>query len=191
MDDDSSGSESFIRNIAKTVLIAALVAFILRIFVLQTVRVEGRSMEPALRSGEIIFVNKLVYHFKAPSQGDIIIFYPPIKSLNRYPYIKRVIGVEGQVVSIKANSDHSEAIFIDGRELEEPYLKKTPHSFVINKWKLGKGEVFVLGDNRNNSSDSRWWGPINEKSIIGKASLVWWPLCRFRFLRGEEEINGD
>jgi signal peptidase I len=159
------------RDLVFALMIAALVV----VFVVQPVKVEGTSMLPRLHDGERIFVNKLIYYAEygwAPKieRGDIVVFwYPndPSKS-----YIKRVIGLPGEVVEVREGT-----VFINGAVLEEKYLDPgenaagatlTPKEVTLNYY-------FVMGDNRDNSSDSRSWGLVPKKYIYGKALLRYWP----------------
>jgi signal peptidase I len=159
------------RDLVFALMIAALVV----VFVVQPVKVEGTSMLPRLHDGERIFVNKLIYYAEygwAPKieRGDIVVFwYPndPSKS-----YIKRVIGLPGEIVEVREGT-----VFINGAVLEEKYLDPgenaagatlTPQEVKLNYY-------FVMGDNRDNSSDSRSWGLVPKKYIYGKALLRYWP----------------
>jgi signal peptidase I len=131
------------------------------------VRVESISMEPNLYEGEFVVVNRLAYRWAAPQRGDIIVFYFPENPKKRY--IKRVIGIEGDVVSASDGQ-----ISVNGIPLYEPYLASAPS--YSGEWQVGEGELFVLGDNRNNSNDSKSWGNLKLDAVIGKAIFIYWPL---------------
>ena len=160
-----------LRDLVFALMIAALVV----VFVVQPVKVEGTSMLPRLHDGERIFVNKLIYYDEyrwAPKieRGDIVVFwYPndPTKS-----YIKRVIGLPGEIVEVREGT-----VYINGSVLEEKYLdpgeNTSPATLSAVKVKLNY--YFVMGDNRDNSSDSRSWGLVPKKYIYGKALLRYWP----------------
>lgn len=151
----------------------ALIAFLLFIvvnLVTARIRVEGISMEPSLHDGEFVVVNKLAYRWQEPERGDIIVFYFPSDPRRRF--IKRVIGLPGDTVTIRDGQ-----VLINGSILEEPYLDEEPQYH--GEWRIAPIEVFVLGDNRNNSSDSQNWGPLDINEIIGKAMLVYWPMDTF------------
>jgi signal peptidase I len=131
------------------------------------VRVEGISMEPNLYDGEFIVVNRLAYRWAIPERGDIIVFYFPENPKKRY--IKRVIGIEGDIISASEGQ-----IFVNGNPLYEPYLASAPS--YSGEWQIGSDELFVLGDNRNNSNDSKSWGNLKLDAVIGKAIFIYWPL---------------
>jgi len=162
-----------------------LVVFVLfGVFVVQPVVVEGTSMVPELHDGERLLVNKLVY-YKIQSiswghlqRGDIVVFwYPndPDKS-----YVKRIIGLPGETVEVRDGH-----VYIDGSELQESYLD-AEHNHALHDNSVTKVEehhYFVMGDNRDNSSDSRYWGLVPEKYIYGKAFFRYWKPEDIGFLR--------
>src|ERR671932_1204320 len=174
------------RLLLRDLVFALLVAALFVVFVVQPVKVEGTSMLPRLHDGERIFVNKLIYYHLPPvERGDIVVFwYPddPSKS-----YIKRVIGLPGETVQMRAGR-----IFVNGKELQEPYLENSlnvaggdePPTYVKPHY------YFVMGDNRDNSSDSRSWGLVPEKYIYGKALFRYWPLSKVSIIRHETEYPG-
>jgi signal peptidase I len=115
---------------------------------------------------------RIVYPFHPPERGDIVVFDPPVQSGK--PYIKRVIGLPGERISVGQDG----YVYIDGQRLREPYIRGgiTECSTSTCQWTVPEGSVFVMGDNRQNSSDSRILGPIDVDDIIGKAWLTYWPL---------------
>jgi signal peptidase I len=156
---------SLLGEVLQTVLIA-LGLFLVVNLVTARIRVEGNSMEPSLHDGEFVVVNRLSLAWEDPSRGDIVVFHFPLDPTRRY--IKRVIGVPGDSVSVQEGE-----VFINGIKLDEPYIAAPP--LYTGEWAVGDGEVFVLGDNRNESSDSQNWGNLSQNAIIGKAVLVYWP----------------
>lgn len=130
------------------------------------IRVDGDSMDPTLVTGEYLIVNRLSYRFASPQRGDIIVFYPPPNPNEEY--IKRIIGLPGDVVEVKGGH-----VYVNGQLLNEPYLTVNTNS--PGTWQVPTGQLFVLGDNRNNSSDSREWGSVSMDKVVGKAILVYWP----------------
>ncbi len=130
------------------------------------VRVESISMEPNLYEGEFVVVNRLAYRWGSPQRGDIIVFNFPNNPQKRY--IKRIIGVEGDVVSVTDGQ-----VFVNDLPLYEPYLASAPT--YVGEWEIGPGELFVLGDNRNNSNDSKNWGTLKMDAVVGKAIFIYWP----------------
>jgi len=130
------------------------------------IRVDGSSMEPTLRTGEYVIVNKLAYKLGSPRIGDVVVFrYPRNPSQE---YIKRIIGLPGDQVKITRGR-----VYVNGEMLDEPYLAYPP-SYQGN-WSVSDSQLFVLGDNRNNSSDSHNWGMVPMENVIGKAVLIYWP----------------
>jgi signal peptidase I len=155
-----------LRELFQTAIIAILL-FIAINLVTTRIRVEGISMEPSLHNDQFLVVNRLAYRWKEPKRGDIIVFRFPSDPKRRF--IKRVIGLPGDVVAV-----HDGQLYINGLALDEPYITEAPR--YQGDWRLSPYEVFVLGDNRNNSSDSQNWGPLHIDEIIGKAVFVYWPL---------------
>jgi signal peptidase I len=156
----------FLTDLLETLLIAG-VLFLGVNLATARVRVESLSMQPNLFEGEFVVVNKLAYRWTEPERGDIVVFRFPLNPEKRY--IKRLIGLEGDFVEARDGS-----IFINGEALDEPYLAAAPN--YTGEWTLSPGQVFVLGDNRNNSNDSKNWGPLDMSEIIGKAVLIYWPM---------------
>jgi signal peptidase I len=124
-------------------------------------------MDPSLQDGQFVVVNKLAYALQDPQRGDIIVFNFPLNPERRF--IKRIIGLPGDHVQVQEGQ-----VFIDGKLQNEPY-RAVPPAY-NDQWDVGLNEVFVLGDNRNNSSDSQNWGALALEDIIGKAFLVYWPM---------------
>ena len=187
-------SRSAVWELVETLLLALIIFVGVRSVILNY-RVDGMSMEPNLHNGEMLIVNrreyshvdvaKLVdwipgvhvtagtswYPFRPPQRGDIIVFMPP--GVSSEPYIKRIIGLPGDQISI-----HDGGVYVNGNRLNEAYLRSDTTWRGIagdNTYTVQPGNVFVLGDNRNNSSDSRVFGEVPIGSIIGKAWLAYWP----------------
>lgn len=145
-----------------SIVVALAIAFFLREYVFTIVRVDGPSMQPTLEDSDILFVNRFMYE---PENGDIIIFHPITNS--EIAYVKRVIAVEGQEVYI---DPYDGTVYVDDVELKEDYIK-APIENVGGKtypMVIPPDHVFVLGDNRNNSTDSRNLGPVSNESVMGK-----------------------
>ena len=163
------------RLLLRDLVFALMLASLVVVFIVQPVKVEGTSMLPRLHDGERIFVNKLIYYDEyrwAPKieRGDIVVFwYPndPSKS-----YIKRVIGLPGETVEVRAGT-----VYINGSMLEEKYLdpRENVSTAILAPTQVKLNYYFVMGDNRDNSSDSRNWGLVPKKYIYGKALLRYWP----------------
>ena len=130
------------------------------------VRVDGFSMMPTLQDGEFVLVNKMAYHIGSPTRGDIIVFQSTTE--RNLDLIKRVIGLPGDHIVIGGGK-----VTINGQTLNEPYIAAAPN--YPGEWKVPDGYWFVLGDNRNDSSDSHVWGYLPIQNVIGKALLIYWP----------------
>jgi signal peptidase I len=152
------------------ILLIAGVLFLVVNLLTARVRVESISMQPNLNEGEFVVVNRLAYRWEEPQRGDIIVFRFPGNQEKRY--IKRVIGLDGDLISIQEGQ-----VSVNGTILEEPYIAAAP--IYEGEWIVEPNKVFVLGDNRNNSNDSKNWGTLEEEAIIGKAIFVYWPPTEF------------
>lgn len=156
-----------LREVVITVIIAAAVFALLRLTV-QSYTVVMSSMEPTFQQGDCIMVSKVSYRSTGPERGDVIVFDPPFDS--RFPFIKRVIGLPGETVEIQDGK-----VSINGTPLEEDeYIAGQP-SYTMSATKIPEDEYFVLGDNRNNSTDSSKGWTVPRDNIIGKAWFAYWP----------------
>lgn len=160
------GVKSSLREVVETVLLTLLIFLAIRTLI-QNFRIEGTSMEPNLHDGQYLIINKFVYYLHPPERGDVVVFHYP-RNPSR-DFIKRVIGLPGETVEIR-----EEHVFVDGEKLEEWYALYTGE-YSWGARHLGEDEYFVLGDNRNSSSDSHNWGPLPRDAIIGKAWVSYWP----------------
>ncbi len=173
---------SFAWETAKIVIISLLIIIPIRYFLFQPFFVRGASMEPNFENGEYLIIDEISYRFNQPQRKEVIIFKYP-KDPSQY-YIKRIIGLPNEVINIEGGKI---TIFNEqnptGFVLEEPYLsqenKFTSGDLEIS---LDENDYFVLGDNRQASSDSRRWGPVPEHYIIGQARIRAWPLSRAKIL---------
>jgi signal peptidase I len=156
-----------------------LAAFIIT-FIAQSFVVEGSSMEPSLHNRERLLVNKLVYRFRKPEYGDVVVFRYPANPKRRF--IKRVIGVPGDEVEVRDGF-----VIVNGMTLDEDYTMDLTYGYFGPKT-VPDGHYFVLGDNRNNSDDSRYpdVGFVPMANIVGKASFIWWPPRRISLVRNPE-----
>ncbi|MFW6022776.1 MAG: signal peptidase I [Halanaerobiaceae bacterium] len=169
-----------VKEFIQSLIIAGVLAFFIITFVAQSFVVDGQSMEPTLHNGERLFVNKFIYRFHSPERFDIVVFNP--RGVSGTRYIKRVIGLPGETVHI------SDGItYINGEPLDEDYIKE-PVRGDYGPYQVPEGNVFVMGDNRNHSADSRlsYVGYVDYDSISGKAFWVYWPLNKIRIIRHEE-----
>jgi signal peptidase I len=170
---------------AVIVVLAVVVAVVVRAFVFQTFFVPSTSMYPTLQPGDRIVVDKLSYHLHAVHRGDIVVFSrPPAENCGGPPVpdlVKRVIGLSGETIAAR-----DDQIYIDGKVLPQPWLPKatansTPRTLNFGPLKVPQGDYFMMGDNRMDSCDSRSWGPIKGSSIVGRVVLRIWPVSRFHF----------
>ena len=160
-----SGAVKFLVEILETLLWVVLL-YVLISLVSARIRVDGNSMEPNFSNGELVLINKLAYRLGEPERGDIIVFHYPVDPSQEF--IKRVVGLPGDQVHIEKGS-----IYINGLLLEEPYISYRFDYW--GDWTVEEGQLFVLGDNRNNSLDSHNWGTVPLDYVIGKALFVYWP----------------
>ncbi|MFN3188471.1 MAG: signal peptidase I [Candidatus Paceibacteria bacterium] len=163
-------------------LIALLIVVPIRMFIAQPFIVSGASMEETFHSGEYLIVDQASYYFQSPKRGDVVIFRYP-RDPSKF-FIKRVIGIPGDTVTITDNTVHiSNEEFPEGYVLEESYITSMHQRTTITE-ELGAGEYFVMGDNRDQSSDSRAWGVLEEDKIVGRALLRLFPPQSFEYMPG-------
>jgi signal peptidase I len=176
---------------AAVIVVAALVlAVVLRTFVVQTFYIPSGSMEPTLQIGDRILVNKLSYHLHGVHRGDIVVFERPANENCGGPavndLVKRVIGMPGDTLTL-----HNGYVVVDGKQLDETWLPKVdqgqtteqgnPPYNLSKAFKVPTGEYFLMGDNRTESCDSRYWGPISKSLIVGRVVVRVWPLSHITF----------
>ncbi len=163
------------RELIETVVFALIIALLVRTFVVQAFWIPTGSMIPTLKPGDRVLVCKFWYYFKEPKRGQIVVF--------KFPYgdskdlIKRLIGLPGDVIEMKDG-----IVYINGKELKEDYVVYRDN-FNMKPVKVPPGKYFFLGDNRPNSNDSRYWGFVPKKDLIGPAFFRYWPISRIGLLR--------
>lgn len=165
----------------KALLIAFGLAFLVRTFLFTPIIVDGPSMQSTLHDRDQMIVNKFLYNFNEPERFDIVVFH----ANDQKDFIKRVIALPGEHVAYKDN-----ILYINGQPIEEKFFHDMDvwtYDFELeeltgNYSTVPEGHVFVLGDNRTNSTDSRLLGPIPMDQIVGKASVIYWPFDRFEFI---------
>lgn len=164
---------SAIKEILVTLILAVLIAVVLKCFILDSCKILSESMADTLNTGDRVIVFKLSYLFEDPERGDIIIFDPPNEMDQGKDFIKRIIAVPGEVVEIRSG----EGVYINGVLLEEPYIKEIPE-YDFGPVTVPAESLFVLGDNRNRSADSHYWSYpfISFDDVDGKALLQYFPL---------------
>jgi signal peptidase I len=172
---------------------AILIVLALKAWVVNPYRIPSSSMEPTLhcarpaqgceaRFSDRVLANRFIYHFRDPKRGEIIVFKTPGPNPvcnDGHPgetFVKRLIGLPGETVSEKDGF-----VYIDGHPLQEPYVQGQRRDHQSGTWKVPKGEYFFMGDNRNESCDSRTWGAVPRKDLIGEVFFVYWPPNRIGF----------
>jgi len=184
-----------IREWGESIIIALILALLIRTFVVQAFKIPSGSMIPTFEIGDRIFVNKFLYGaripltdirlpaVRQPVRGDIIVFVSP--ETPKKDFVKRLIAFGGETVEIRNGR-----IYIDGQEIEEPLSIRS--NYYYNRGDYGgedravtvpEGYLFALGDNSSNSRDSRYWGFVPKKNLIGKAELIYWPPQRIRLIK--------
>ncbi len=170
-------------EIVETLVLTLLIFFVIQTFVAQPYRVEQMSMEHTLEPDQYVLVDKLTPRFDDYSRGDVVVFQPPpawVEGTAGTPFIKRVIGVPGDVIVVKDGQ-----VWVNGTALVEPYTydnQPTTAQAEPATWTVGPGQLFVMGDHRAASADSRSFGPIEKSAVIGRAWLRYWPLSTFGIL---------
>jgi len=187
----STDSMKSFRETIEAIVIALLLAFVIRAFVVQAFKIPSGSMLETLQIGDHLLVTKFAYDIRLPSnvfldttdgkvlyqtgdpeRGDIIVFKFPEDE--KKDFIKRVIGLPGETIEIK-----DKVVFIDGTPIDEPYVHHTKYTIQpirdnFGPYTIPEDNVFVMGDNREGSYDSRWWGPVKREKIVGKALVIYW-----------------
>ncbi|TSC93878.1 MAG: signal peptidase I [Candidatus Berkelbacteria bacterium Athens1014_28] len=162
----------FVFDFARWLVVFILLLVLCNYFLISIFIVDGASMDPMLKTGEIGVLNKYIYIIDNPKRGDIVVVkYPGDPEKRRY--VKRVIGLPGEKVKV-----YSGLVYVDGKVLKENYLAEYVWSDKDGEWQLGERDYFLMGDNRPNSNDSRYFGPVEQRFILGKT--VWILLPRFQ-----------
>ncbi len=179
-DRDDGKKPSALRNAIEWVVIiggALLVAFVVKTFLVQAFYIPSGSMLPTLEEQDRVLVNKLSYDLHDVHRGDIVVFKTPSPAEGQIKdLIKRVVGLPGETVETRDGR-----VFIDGRVLDEPYLPPGISTGPLEPQTIPPDHYFVMGDNRGNSRDSRYFGPVKKSLIVGRAFVRVWPIAHFRF----------
>lgn len=177
--DEKSSVYRFLVDVLETLVLSVLL-FLGINAISARIRVDGSSMEPSLQSGEFVIVNRLVYRFGEPEHGDVVVFHFPGDP--EQEYIKRIIGLPGDQVKVASGK-----VYVNGQEINEPYIAASPR--YQGSWEVPVDHVFVLGDNRNNSSDSHNFGAVPMKNLIGEAFFIYWPPTNWGSITSPESAN--
>lgn len=173
-------------EIVETLVLTLIIFFVIQTFVAQPYQIRQQSMETTLEPDQYVLVDKLTPRFDTYKHGDIVVFNPPESwaQPERTPFIKRVIGVGGDRVEI-----HDGKVFLNGTELVEPYVfeedgkpQETLDPLMEERWVVPAGELFLMGDHRKSSADSREFGTVKTSEVIGRAWLRYWPISTFQIL---------
>ncbi len=161
----SFGVRSWLQDLLETLLLAIILFLVINTLT-GRYQVHGESMEPSLYDGQYLIASKIAYWLHPPERGDVVVLNPPSQS--EVPYIKRLIGLPSDVVEVR-----DQRVWVNGIALNEPYINASPN--YTGNWVVEEDMYFVLGDNRNNSSDSHAWGLLPRDHILGKAIFCYWP----------------
>lgn len=154
------------------VVFAVGAALIIRTFIFEPVRVDGESMMHTLSNNEYMIVTKYQYLFSDPERFDVVICHYPNRGNTNF--VKRIVGIPGDVVAV-----HDGTLYVNGEAVDEPFIVNKPN-YVMPEVTIGEDQYFVLGDNRSHSNDSHIIGPLTRNQIVGKVSLVVWPIGQLR-----------
>jgi signal peptidase I len=166
---------SWLLEAGETVLPAIVIAVLINLFLAQATRVYGSSMEPSLHTNQRLVVEKLSYRLREPDRGDVIVLRMPERGPELL--IKRVVALPGERVEIRDGN-----VYVDGIPLQEPYLGH-PTNGTYGPTQVPAGQLFVMGDNRGASNDSRVFGPVQRERIVGRAWVSYWPLETMGLIR--------
>lgn len=171
--EERTNWKRFILDVIET-LVLAIILFVGINTISARVRVDGFSMRPTLEDGEFVLVSKLSYTFGEFERGDIVVFHFPLNPEEEL--VKRIIGLPGDHVLVRDGQ-----LYLNGQLLQEDYIAGAP--VYSGEWTVAEGTLFVLGDNRNNSNDSKDWGLLPQENVVGKAVLIYWPPSLWKVLQ--------
>jgi len=184
---DRRSSLGCLFEVLETLVLTLIIFFVIQNFIAQPYQVQQQSMEQTLEPGQYVLVDKLTPRWDEYDRGDVVVFSPPESWTNNdTPFIKRVIGVAGDTVEVRDDG----LVYVNGEALDEPYTytdedgnnEPTTASLDQGLWSIPAGQLFVMGDHRQMSADSRVFGPINTSDVIGRAFLRYWPISEFGIL---------
>lgn len=162
-------------EVGETVLPAIVIAVLINLFLAQATRVYGSSMEPNLYTDQRLVVEKISYHLHSPQRGDVVVIRMPRQGPELL--IKRIIGLPGETIEVREGQ-----VYIDGQAIQEDYLTQ-PTNGTYGPLTIPAGQVFVMGDNRGASNDSRSFGPVEFERLVGRAWVSYWPIEQLGLIR--------
>ena len=178
-------SENFWLETLRFIVVAALIVFPIRYFIAEPFIVSGSSMDPTFENGQYLIVDEISYRFEPPARGDVVIFKYPLDP-KKY-YIKRIVGLPNETLTMHDTSLTIKTATGESITWSEPYVKNSiAQEFTAT---LNEGEYFVMGDNRPASSDSRIWGPLERRYIVGKPVVRLLPVTKINLFPGEETVT--
>lgn len=166
---------AFFLDVLEVIVFAVGIFFFIYLLIMRPHKISGQSMMPNFKDGEFLLTEKVTYYTRNPDRGDVVVFMPPISTTDEF--IKRVVGLPGERIVIKSGR-----VYINDKLLPEPYINEGtvtsggPFISGDTQYTVPQGQYFVMGDNRQNSSDSRYWGPITKKVMTGRAWVTYWPI---------------
>jgi signal peptidase I len=191
-----------LRETIETIVFVVVMVIIIRFFIGEIRWIPSGSMKPGLVEGDRIFVERISRFYRTPQRGDVMVFYPPFTELKNTPwkvfarltgffckdiaYIKRVVGLPGETYEVKCDDDGACSVYINDIPLEEPYVKSIydytscTEKMYCGPTQIPEGQYLMLGDNRGNSQDGRYWGLLEKDRFIGRAAFLFWPPNRMK-----------
>lgn len=168
----SQNVKSFIKDTVQVLFFAILLTFVLRSYIVEARQIPSGSMIPTLQIGDRLLIDKITYKFSDLHHRDIVVFMPPPEAQlggNKSDYIKRIVGLPGDKIQVSGGK-----VYVNGKEQTEPYIAQAP-AYNYGPATVPEGELFVMGDNRNNSFDSHEWGFLPMTNVKGRAFFRFWP----------------
>lgn len=203
MNLDKEKIKGILKETIETIVFVVVMVVIIRFFIGEIRWIPSASMHPTLIEGDRIFVERFTRFYADPKRGDVMVFYPPFEEIKTNPvaifsrltgffckdiaYIKRVIGMPGDKFEVKIGSDEDYHVFINDKQIDEPYILSDEdyipcsEDMFCGPMTIPPGHYFMMGDNRGNSQDSRFWGLLPRERMIGKAVFLFWPLNRLDY----------
>ncbi|HZK18917.1 MAG TPA: signal peptidase I [Clostridia bacterium] len=177
MEETQKPKKSLLAEFAESIILAVILALIIRLFIIEPFYIPSESMEPTLSVGDRIIVSKFTYKIgeSLPHRGDVIVFRFPLDTSRNF--VKRVVALGGETLTVRDSR-----LYIDGNYVPEGYLPEGLEFDDYGPVRVPEGTLWVMGDNRNDSDDSRRWGALDEDLIVGKSILIYWPLDRMDML---------